>query len=583
MKLAAHSTRIVGGRSSPDNGQRARFGLTPLSDTHSTIDRLLATAIETIGSSSDADSAARRATESLIGLPAAVAATMFGWDAATERLIAWVSTHRDRQVADDRQYRLGEDLVGRAAVASKVTLVGTLATVDPLDGDARRPIAVGFPTIAARVASRDGRLLGVLVLSTGSDDALTPATESLITGIARVLALALEHDRARTQSDGHEAIADVIPILSLVAQASVTIEDALTSIAFLGLRSTRTTAAAVYIADRLGSEMRLAASAPAGSGVPKTWRASVDADASTDATKARSIEASASLGSERVGTLVLFAENGRRFTALDTAMCARLADAVAVAVRHRRLIDLAHERTRPEELLWELLGVRPADPAAILGRAQRLGCDPLDPHVVIVAARVGAGRCDRARAAILAVDRAALVDASSDQIVAVISADAARNLALTEWSSGVSATCRRIADYPAAYRQASEALELGARLRGGGQMIRFEELGSYRFIPALVRSGLMSDGEYELVSRLTDDLLQTLEAYLDSGGNTAQAAKQLFLHRNTLRQRLDRIAAVMDIDLSASERWLALQLAIKAARVARLAAPARAAGSHRSA
>ena len=72
------------------------------------------------------------------------------------------------------------------------------------------------------------------------------------------------------------------------------------------------------------------------------------------------------------------------------------------------------------------------------------------------------------------------------------------------------------------------------------------------------------------MSRLSDELLRTLEAYLDSGGNTALAAKQLFLHRNTLRQRLERISTTLDLDVSAPERWLALQLAIKTARITRL-------------
>jgi DNA-binding PucR family transcriptional regulator len=82
-----------------------------------------------------------------------------------------------------------------------------------------------------------------------------------------------------------------------------------------------------------------------------------------------------------------------------------------------------------------------------------------------------------------------------------------------------------------------------------------------------------------MMSRLPDDLLKTLEVYLDSGGNATRAARQLFLHRNTLRQRLDRIAALLNVDLTTSERWLPLQLAVKAARLARLTPGATAGGS----
>lgn len=101
-------------------------------------------------------------------------------------------------------------------------------------------------------------------------------------------------------------------------------------------------------------------------------------------------------------------------------------------------------------------------------------------------------------------------------------------------------------------------------------MRSFDELGSYRSVPALLASGLSSEPEYELVSRLSDELLRTLEAYLDCGGNTAFAAKQLFLHRSTLRQRLHCIATLIEIDLTVPGRWLGLQLAIKTARLSRL-------------
>ena len=134
----------------------------------------------------------------------------------------------------------------------------------------------------------------------------------------------------------------------------------------------------------------------------------------------------------------------------------------------------------------------------------------------------------------------------------------------------MSQPCRELARYPVAYRQAREALELGIRLFGEGRVVRSDDLGSYRFVPALVESGLRAETEYVQVSKLPDELLRTLEAYLDSGGNTALAAKQLFLHRNTLRQRLERISTSLQIDVSVPQRWLALQLAIKTARMARL-------------
>jgi DNA-binding PucR family transcriptional regulator len=61
-------------------------------------------------------------------------------------------------------------------------------------------------------------------------------------------------------------------------------------------------------------------------------------------------------------------------------------------------------------------------------------------------------------------------------------------------------------------------------------------------------------------------LLQTLERHLGDRGALAATARALFIHTNTLRQRLDRIEALTGIDL-AQEDLLSLELAVKLARL----------------
>ena len=50
-------------------------------------------------------------------------------------------------------------------------------------------------------------------------------------------------------------------------------------------------------------------------------------------------------------------------------------------------------------------------------------------------------------------------------------------------------------------------------------------------------------------------------------GNVTLTAERLYLHRNTLRQRLDRIERLTRIDLARTEDWLPLHLAVKLARL----------------
>jgi DNA-binding PucR family transcriptional regulator len=61
-------------------------------------------------------------------------------------------------------------------------------------------------------------------------------------------------------------------------------------------------------------------------------------------------------------------------------------------------------------------------------------------------------------------------------------------------------------------------------------------------------------------------LLQTLERHLGDRGALAATARTLFIHTNTLRQRLERIESLTGLDL-AQEDLLSLELALKLARL----------------
>lgn len=57
--------------------------------------------------------------------------------------------------------------------------------------------------------------------------------------------------------------------------------------------------------------------------------------------------------------------------------------------------------------------------------------------------------------------------------------------------------------------------------------------------------------------------LKTLAAYLDNGRNTNAAAKQIYMHRNTMVQQLERIEQILGISLDDSETVFFLQLCIR--------------------
>jgi purine catabolism regulator len=60
------------------------------------------------------------------------------------------------------------------------------------------------------------------------------------------------------------------------------------------------------------------------------------------------------------------------------------------------------------------------------------------------------------------------------------------------------------------------------------------------------------------------DLVRTLRAYFAAGANASEAADRMFLHRNSMLYRLERIHKLTGLDLKDPEASLALQLGLLA-------------------
>ncbi|MGW3472266.1 PucR family transcriptional regulator [Saccharopolyspora sp. NPDC000995] len=122
---------------------------------------------------------------------------------------------------------------------------------------------------------------------------------------------------------------------------------------------------------------------------------------------------------------------------------------------------------------------------------------------------------------------------------------------------------------PTALRQGRSAASAAAASRTN-QLLRFDDLGALRLLVALADGPELSRYvEDELGPLLEHDavashpLLPTLRAFLECGGNKARAAEVLFVQRRTLYHRLDRLSAVLGLDLANIETQQRLQLALR--------------------
>lgn len=135
---------------------------------------------------------------------------------------------------------------------------------------------------------------------------------------------------------------------------------------------------------------------------------------------------------------------------------------------------------------------------------------------------------------------------------------------------GISGPARALADWPTAYSEALQAMQLGQRLKLTNQFVEFSSLGIYRLLYGLEESPevraftdeiMLPLAEYDANNR--GSLVKTVEAYFAHHGNVSQTAESLFVHRNTLLYRMERIQELTRLQLDQANMRLALHLALK--------------------
>lgn len=126
-----------------------------------------------------------------------------------------------------------------------------------------------------------------------------------------------------------------------------------------------------------------------------------------------------------------------------------------------------------------------------------------------------------------------------------------------------------ILDLPDSYREARQALIIGSMVEGDIEFVTgYGDLGVKRLIylmfdhPELDRfyeENLAPLEAYD--AEWESELVPTLAVYLKHGANLNSAARALYIHRHTLRYRLEQIADILKVDIDSQEVLLNLQIA----------------------
>ncbi len=149
-------------------------------------------------------------------------------------------------------------------------------------------------------------------------------------------------------------------------------------------------------------------------------------------------------------------------------------------------------------------------------------------------------------------------------------------IAETEVPCGIGGE-RPLLEAPASLAEAQLAALASALLRAG-KPVRYSELGADRLLMILYRdkpAELHSFVDETIGPLLKHDetsptpMLPTLRAFIEHGSRLRETASDMYVHRNTLAYRLQRIEEMLGVDLKERDARLAIELALRALTLVR--------------
>ncbi len=459
--------------------------------------------------------------------------------------------------------------------------------------------------VAVPILSRSSDTLGVIVLHTEAPREFTEDTLKLLVHIASLVSGAIEnaqlYQRERRRVD---TLTRLAALGGEVASASGA-EDLGLIVATGTRRLLEAELCQVYRLDP-DDGLQLLRSDPAAVSTPPTASAAgflIDAlDGGGSGPAARSLWPDLDIGDllltpltaggERLGLLCAGSPPRRKFSGEDTELARAIAHIAAVAIKRAELIEHLTNANIVKDLFEALAA---GATAFAVAKAAEVRCDLTEPFLMICAEPAGGLEPASVewREAAEALGRGlgalaprAAIEAGPGPVRAAVPLGAGRPERAEELlracqelgrqnraAIGVSHVRGSGAEAARAYREALDASTIGRALLRDGGAIAYSQLGAYRYLVHIGADEAPRDRMREAVdvliaydTRRRASLLDTLERYLAERRSVIESARALFIHPNTLRQRLARIEELTGVALDQDD-LLSLELAIKLARL----------------
>lgn len=154
----------------------------------------------------------------------------------------------------------------------------------------------------------------------------------------------------------------------------------------------------------------------------------------------------------------------------------------------------------------------------------------------------------------------------TEQVITDFERRMALRMPETKLCIGVSSRMKDLESLSVAYRRARAAVEMA--LITGKKRISFDQMGIYRILYLVPDKALLREMSRDLLQPLISydekhdgQYLETLEYYLTLEGSFLAMSDAMFIHRNTLMYRMNKIRKLLGTDLSTAEEKLNYQIA----------------------
>jgi GAF domain-containing protein len=522
-----------------------------------------------------------------------------------ERLVLRAASPRYSELVGKLAWGLDEGLTGWVARTKTPEFIRERALADPRMKFVPELEEERFQSmVAVPILARDGDVIGVVVLHTEAPREFDDDVLNFLVHTASLVAGAIEN--AQLYEEARRRV-DALTTLTQLSQslAAVTLREDLYDAVTRGARQLLgADACQIWRLDPEADELTLAGADPPDSSV-RPGRAALLLDLMRREQGARRaagvvapdddglLVAPLVAGDEHLGILSCVVR-GRGFGTGDAELLLAVANQTAVGLKKAELI----ERLTAENIVKDMFEALAAG-AVQTGEAKAADarCDLNRPHVFIHAERAP-GRPDglpwpelagRVQARLARLYPRAFFDARHDGLRALVplptdepaAAEAlwracdelgreeGLDIGLSDVDRGAASARRRM-------REAADAASIGRSLSADGGAVSYEQLGAYRYLVHLELDETPHDRYGQAVDALLDydrrrnaQLVETLERFLGARCSVAASARSLFIHPNTVRQRLERIERITGLDLR-QEDLLSLELALKVARLHRV-------------